>query len=351
MKTLITTITLIFSISLSIAQSPQYQQKMGEALGQYAQVNSVDAYKAAAANFERIAQVETTEWLPLYYHAQSYILMSFADKKASNLQKDDYLATAEESINKMITLAPNETEIFALQAFYYTAKLVIDPMNRGPKYGALTEGAIQKSLALDANNPRAKQLRLSNKIGTANFFGQDTAPYCEEAHQLLAVWDNYPVKSPFYPTWGKNQVIELINNCPATTVETEATEKTETTEKKSTVTTSTSTLSVTIDKLASDKGQIMLELLDENEQTVRKIAGIIKNNESTLTIDGLENGVYSIRFFHDENENGEMDKSKRGIPTESYGFSNNAKGFMSAPKYKKTLFTIDGNTTLQLKAR
>lgn len=340
MKTIIT-LSLIILTSLAFGQS-QYQQKMGEAMQNYAQVTSIQEYAAAASQFDMIANAADTEWLPLYYHAQCYILMSFSDQEATAVEKDAYLEVAEIDINKMIGLAPNESEVYALKALYYTAKLVIDPMTRGQKYGLLTNTAIQESLARDADNPRAKQLALSNKVGTAEFFGKDISEFKAEAVQILADWDNYEIRGPFHPTWGKNRVSEILAKCsveketsipPASSVE------------------AANVLTIEINKLKTETGYIMLEVLDKNEETVLQTMSAVKNGMAIVVIEDLEPGTYAIKFFHDANENKKMDSNKYGKPTESYGFSNNARGFMSAPKFKKMLFEFSESTTLKMKAK
>ncbi len=47
----------------------------------------------------------------------------------------------------------------------------------------------------------------------------------------------------------------------------------------------------------------------------------------------LPPGRYAVIVFHDENDNGILDENFLGIPTEGYGFSNNATGFFSAPAF------------------
>lgn len=340
MKTIIT-LSLIILANLSFSQD-QYQQKMGEAMQNYAQVQSAQGYATAANHFELISNAMSTEWLPLYYHAQCYIMMSFTDSEASAADKDAYLAIAMQSIDKMITIAPNESEVYALKAFYYTAKLVIDPMTRGQKFGMLTNTAIQESLGRDAENPRAQQLALSNKVGTAEFFGKDISIFKADAEQLLSNWDKYEIRGPFYPTWGKDQVEGILAKCSK--------------EKEvSTLTKSkginVNLLTIEIKKLKSDKGYVMLELLDENEATVMQTMAEVQNGVATIIINDLELGKYSIQYYHDVNKNKKMDANKHGMPMESYGFSNNARGFMSAPKFKKTLFDFSESTTLKLKAK
>ena len=68
----------------------------------------------------------------------------------------------------------------------------------------------------------------------------------------------------------------------------------------------------------------------------------------------LPPGVYAAAFFHDENGNGELDSGLLG-PTEPYGFSNNAFGFMgkAPPEFSEASFTVgDGdNNSLVIKLK
>jgi hypothetical protein len=77
----------------------------------------------------------------------------------------------------------------------------------------LSQMALGKALAIDATNPRVRYVKLSNDMGTARFFGKDLAPFCEEATELLATWDDFKVVSAIHPSWGKDQVKELTTSC------------------------------------------------------------------------------------------------------------------------------------------
>lgn len=60
----------------------------------------------------------------------------------------------------------------------------------------------------------------------------------------------------------------------------------------------------------------------------------ISENWVIYTFEGLKAGIYAISIFHDENDNGKLDTNFIGIPTEPYGFSNNAKGMFGPPDFK-----------------
>ena len=212
MKKTILTTTIILLALFSYAGSPEFMKAMGETLGQYQSCRSVDDFKSLANKFERISNVEKGEWLPLYYHAHCYIIMSFREP-ADAKKKDEYLDVAEKSIEKILVMAPEEAEVYALQGFLYTGRLVINPMERGQKYSMLSGQALGRALTMEPGNPRASVLKLQNEMGTAQFYGNDPAQYCSQAYELLARWDNYKPKSPIYPAWGKDQVEEIVKRC------------------------------------------------------------------------------------------------------------------------------------------
>jgi uncharacterized protein (DUF2141 family) len=44
--------------------------------------------------------------------------------------------------------------------------------------------------------------------------------------------------------------------------------------------------------------------------------------------------------YHDENNNRRLDRNFFGIPSEPYGFSNDARNAMRAPTYEEAAFTL-----------
>jgi hypothetical protein len=214
MKTTILLIAILATSLTGMSQNKEYYGAMGEALGQYANCKTTDDFLSLGNRFGLIANKEKSEWLPLYYQAHCFILMSFMEPTDAK-KKDEYLDVAEKSIEKIIVMAPGEAEVFALQGFLYTGRLVINPMERGQKYGMLTGQSLGRALAMEPGNPRASILKLQNEMGTAQFYGNDPAEYCSQAFELLARWDNYKPKSPIYPAWGKDQVEQLVDGCKA----------------------------------------------------------------------------------------------------------------------------------------
>ena len=62
---------------------------------------------------------------------------------------------------------------------------------------------------------------------------------------------------------------------------------------------------------------------------MRAIAG-----RQSVVFTNLKPGAYAVIVFHDANDSGKLTENWLGVPTEGYGFSNNAEGVMSAPSFK-----------------
>lgn len=80
----------------------------------------------------------------------------------------------------------------------------------------------------------------------------------------------------------------------------------------------------------------------EREDTVwiGKVLPVI-NKQVVVVIDSLQYGEYAVRVFHDENKNEIVDTNILGIPTEDYGYSNNASGWFGPPSWDKAKFNFN----------
>lgn len=67
----------------------------------------------------------------------------------------------------------------------------------------------------------------------------------------------------------------------------------------------------------------------------------IRDTKARCHFVDISAGTYAIGVIHDENMNGKLDTNWLGIPKEGYGFSNDAKGFVSAPSFEDASFEYD----------
>lgn len=110
---------------------------------------------------------------------------------------------------------------------------------------------------------------------------------------------------------------------------------------------SSHTVTVEIVNIKNDKGQVLVSLFESEEgfpnnpdNAVAKQVATISNNKARLTFTGLAKGDYAIVVAHDENKNYKMDYNFIKIPKEGYGFSNDARGRMSAPSFQAASFNL-----------
>ncbi len=68
----------------------------------------------------------------------------------------------------------------------------------------------------------------------------------------------------------------------------------------------------------------------------------IRNTQARCDFEDIPPGTHAIAVIHDENSNGKLDTNWLGIPTEGYGFSNDAKGLLGPPSFPAASFLYDG---------
>jgi len=106
-------------------------------------------------------------------------------------------------------------------------------------------------------------------------------------------------------------------------------------------------LTVNIEQLRNNKGKLLLELNNENEEVIKGFSEVITNNKSVIVINDLKPGKYAFKYFHDENNDEKLNTNFMGIPKEGYGFSNNASGKFGPPSFEKMIFEVSQSDTVK----
>ena len=108
-------------------------------------------------------------------------------------------------------------------------------------------------------------------------------------------------------------------------------------------------LTVNVTGLKTNTGTVKIEILDADQKTIKKINSKVKNQSCQVLIEDLPTGTYAIQYYHDENDNGQMDTGSFGRPEEGYGYSNDARGFMGPADFEDQIFEIKANQTITMK--
>jgi tetratricopeptide (TPR) repeat protein len=200
--TIILIAAILFSTSI-FAQSDRFVKGIGENLTKLKEAESLEEMQAVANGFERIASVESEEWLAHYYVGYTYIIMGTVAMEKAKDKLSTYIDKAQEAVDKALELAPEESEVYALQGYVYQGRIWENPMVNGARYSPMSMQACQKAIALNPENPRPYYLNGQNTFYMPEFFGggaEKARPMLEKAAEKF---DNFEKESTIHPDWGE----------------------------------------------------------------------------------------------------------------------------------------------------
>lgn len=116
-------------------------------------------------------------------------------------------------------------------------------------------------------------------------------------------------------------------------------------------------LEVSVTGFSSDKGQVYVGLFNKAEdfairgkQFKGKVSAI-EGKKAVVRFEDLPTGNYAIASFHDKNKNGFMDKNVFGLPLESYGFSNQARGTLGPPSFSDAKVRVEKDQKIEIRVK
>ena len=98
-------------------------------------------------------------------------------------------------------------------------------------------------------------------------------------------------------------------------------------------------------------GQATKDTFPSGEALVEGLRAPAKAGTMRFVVADLAPGRYALSAFHDENDNGELDTNLLGIPSEGYGFGNDASAAFGPPSFEAAAVDVDaasGVTALTL---
>ena len=192
----------------AMTQGKKYQKGMLKAINQMNEANNPEASLECVATFEKFAEANPTQWIPSYYAAQMLIIANFEEGDPST--RDKLLERANKSLGHAMKIAPEESEIHVLQAFYYLGMMSVDPDIRGPQYYEDFNWALNKAKELNPANPRGAYLEALMALNMPDFMGGGPAaakPIFLQAEKLFNEFQN---EDPLWPSWGTDLVQEEL---------------------------------------------------------------------------------------------------------------------------------------------
>lgn len=207
MKHLFITMTIsLISFCQLFAQS-QYEQGMQQAFKLWEDKKPMEA----VALFERIAQAEVENWIPVYHAANILIVNSFGITDMS--KREATLDKATALIQSAHQRSENNSEITTLEGMLLTGYLAMDPETYGMTYSAKIPTLHQKAIEQNPDNPRAYANMIEYEMGAAQFFGQDVKVICQKMKEIIPKFKNQKVDAPFAPSYGLERAEQVVANC------------------------------------------------------------------------------------------------------------------------------------------
>lgn len=77
----------------------------------------------------------------------------------------------------------------------------------------------------------------------------------------------------------------------------------------------------------------------------------IRGGRASCDFGAVPEGAYAIAFFHDENDDHQFGRDWIGLPTEGFGFSNDAAPGLGPPSYESARFSASGRTAHRVRVR
>jgi uncharacterized protein (DUF2141 family) len=113
-------------------------------------------------------------------------------------------------------------------------------------------------------------------------------------------------------------------------------------------------LTIRVENVLPDGGMLRLGLYDEalypddNSKPIAAADVPAIGGETVITLHGIAPGTYAIETFQDVNANNKMDTTWVGLPLEPFGFSRDAKPFLSKPRFDEVKFTLLAGENTQI---
>lgn len=207
MKTRLVSVALVLFTSVALVAQDQYTKGMTKALSLWGEGKIVEASNL----FERIAMAEEDNWIPYYYVAQVNTIASFGEKDEKKLKQQ--LDRAKEFVDIAKTISPDNPELIVQEAMINTAWMAYDGATYGPSLSGKNMQLYNKALQLAPENPRVVYSKANWDMGSARYFGKDTAPYCKDVEKALELFATFENDTPFYPSWGEDDAKSTLEQC------------------------------------------------------------------------------------------------------------------------------------------
>lgn len=211
MKRFLTMVIIGHHLTLIFSQTHIDSVSYNKGLTMISSSQSSEEFLKVADYFHDLSSQQKNEWLAPLYCGLCYILASF--KESDTKQKDQLCDEAQLFLDTANFRHADVSELAAVQAFLYQARIDVSPLERGLEYSHKADAEIKIAETANPADPRPYFLYAMNVYYTPKVFGggpEKALPLFEEAAEKF---DAFVPQFPFMPHWGKQQNQDMITRC------------------------------------------------------------------------------------------------------------------------------------------
>jgi hypothetical protein len=213
MKQLIILIAGVFVLQMPAHSQEAGTQELQSYVSQLDKAASAANYQQLAEQFGRLANNHPSNWLAWYYAAfcnakTGWLLQNDDDRIEAFADKADQQVAMALSLLDTTKQKKELSEVYVIMSMANRARVFINPMTYGRKYGPVASRYNQLALQTNPNNGRALYLAGWEKYATPKLWGGDK----QKAKELLlqASQQLNAQSANDNPHWGKNETEELL---------------------------------------------------------------------------------------------------------------------------------------------
>jgi hypothetical protein len=196
---------LIFMTSFAFtafSQNAGYTENLKKNVALFEASNSGADFIKVGSGFETIVVSDKTEWLPYYYAGICNVLAAFTKPKT---EIDALCDKAELFARKADSLSKNNSEVLVLKSMIAAARINVNPLKRGQKYGMMATKFANEAVKLNNASPRAHFVKAQAILYTPPAFGggeKKAKPVFELAVEKAKT---FKPESALHPKWGREE--------------------------------------------------------------------------------------------------------------------------------------------------
>ncbi len=197
--------------TIAVGQSEKYTARLNTYVGELDTAQSVATLSSLSYRFSRLSEIETQDWMPLYYAAYCNMRIGQKTKDASEIE--GYFNEALTYLDKAEGLCDSNSETGALKARIQLYLMGVDHMAYGPTFIGSAKKSLEKAIEDDPNNPRAYLVMAYYYKHLPAFVGGSKKKSCEFFHKANAVAKATPTdknEAEYYPHWGYSSITYYV---------------------------------------------------------------------------------------------------------------------------------------------